>query len=306
MQAGVAGNAAVTEPAPLVKVAEFKMTQPRFGAAMVAQGDYLYIVGGSSRSTVVLDSIERVNVRTGKAEAFARLRVGRLSPAAVLVGDQIYVLGGVRVGARVELEDTVEIVDLPTATVRDGPRMPQPRRSFACVLLDGKIYVMGGQWQRKQRVVETNTTTILDLATARWSDGAPMPKPRQCVGAAVTGGFIVVAGGYNGQRRTTEVDVFNPRDNSWRTLPPLGRAVSSHSLVFGGRYLFLFGDHEMPGSLLTYDLATKQTAEYRIDERVARGTAAVGHEDKIYVAGGVSSSPIDDAYDAVIVFGLAP
>lgn len=292
-----------TEPAPLVKAAEFKMMQPRFGAAMVAQGDFLYIVGGSSRATWVLPSVERLNLRTGRAEPFAQLRVGRLSPGAVLVGNRIYVLGGVRVGARIELEDTVEVVDLAGGAVSEAPRMPRARHSFACVEWDGRIYVIGGQWQRKQQVVETNTMAILDLATGQWSDGVPMPKPRQCAGAVVSGGFIVVAGGYNGQRQMTEVDVFNPRDRVWRSLPPLSRSVSSHAIVFGGRSLFILGDREVEGSLLTYDLAAKQSREYRLDERVARGPAAVGHENRIYVAGGMSpTSP--DAFDSVLAFEL--
>lgn len=46
----------VTGIRPLLKVAEHPMIKPRFAAAVVAEGDYLYIIGGSNQEGVRLDS----------------------------------------------------------------------------------------------------------------------------------------------------------------------------------------------------------------------------------------------------------
>ena len=312
---------------PLVKVAEFRMREPRFAPAAAAGNDSIYVVGGLTTTGTASATVERLDVQTGQTEIIARLRVARLWHSAVLVGDKIYVVGGAtpagspsgystgvanamaarrRKGAGIvegpsatgglDLESSVEIIDLATGTVSAGPEMPAPRHQFACVLAQNRIYVIGGQRKYRDRIAFTNTTEILDLATNTWHPGVPMPKPGATGGTVVDGGFIVVSGGYNGQVASRAMNVFDPRDDTWRTITPLCRDTSAHSTVLFGHHLFLFGDYERPEQLLAYNLKTKQSETFTLGYTPARHTAAVVCDGRIFVIGGredKNSEPLD-------------
>ena len=249
--------------APLIKIGKFNMREARYQPAAVAQGDFIYIIGGSNSHETILDSVERFNVRTGQSEEFAQLGIGRRGHRAVLIDNRIYVFGGYSVqgfqisansmaasGAiagtnpfdftsdrpyshrdefgqnpnllpdpevgdymkrslsrlgesethtveHLGLEQAVEVIDLATRKVTHAPKMPDARALFACVVRDGKIYIVGGQrpYRFSETTARTNTVKIFDPATNKWSDGVPMPTPRETLGVLVDGGVIVVPGG---------------------------------------------------------------------------------------------------------------
>src|SRR5688572_22187256 len=62
----------VSGDVPLVKIGELKMRERRLAPAAAVHGDFIYIVAGSGADTGPLDSIERLNVRTGDSEPFAK------------------------------------------------------------------------------------------------------------------------------------------------------------------------------------------------------------------------------------------
>lgn len=295
--------------APLIKVAELRMREARFAAAAVAQGEHLYIIGGSNAGNWVLDSIERLDLRTGKSEPFARLQRGRLWHRAVIVGHTIHVLGGestfvnAQGQTRLITEGSVELIDLPTRRVSRGPAMPEARRSFGCVLFDGKIHVIGGCLRSVEKEIRRHTTMVFDLTTQRWSPGAAMPTSRESEAVLVDGPAIVVPGGYNGVMALADVEFFNLRDGTWRTLPPLCRPASAHAVAFLGQHLFLFGHYDAPGQCLAYDLRTRRSEAIAVPFTGARHTAAVVHQGRIHIIGGRGDeSP--EAFDLIQVFAL--
>jgi len=79
---------------PLLKIAEHPVVEPRYGAAVVAEGDYLYLIGGSNDEGTRLDSVERIDLRTGRAEPWIKLQIPRRYHGAVIAGGKICVLGG--------------------------------------------------------------------------------------------------------------------------------------------------------------------------------------------------------------------
>lgn len=330
-------TAGAKEPAPplLVKVAELKMLHPRVGAAVVAKDDYLYIIGGSDGHGRAVSAgramqrrhpedalmrtrdpgiewpqyptvIERLDLRTGVSTRFATLRRPRVAHRAVAVDGKAYILGGYSPEERDDLlEKSVEILDFETGEITSGPGdMPDPRLSFGCVHLQGAIYVIGGQRLRGQDVENTNTVQVLDLPSGQWSDGLPMPTPRQCEAVVVDGGFIVALGGYNGKRALTAVEVFDPRNQAWRTLPALSRVTSGHSAVFLGHQIFLFGDYQETMSVLAYDLFQKTSQVSRLGDIIGRHTAAVVHRNRLYVVGGKDPGAAD-AMSRILVYELA-
>ena len=113
-----------------------------------------------------------------------------------------------------------------------------------------------------------------------------MPGSRATDGVLVDGGFIVVAGGYNGFITSDAVYSFELRSGTWRTNTPLCRSMSAHSVAFLGSYLYLFGDYTAPELLLAYNLRTKASETFTLGYTPTRHTAVVVAEGRIYVIGG--------------------
>lgn len=299
----------VTASSPLLKVAEFHLRTPRFGAAVAAHGDYLYILGGSSADDWVLDTIERLDVRTGVTEPFGRLQRGRLWHRVVSVGMNLLVLGGDTVFAgtngrmTLRTEDSVERIDLATGRATFGPPLPQPRRSFACSTAGGYVFVFGGYWRADNQAGWSNAAWRLDLATLRWEVLPPKPTPCEAEAALVHGPLFLLPGGFDGVKAIREVEMFNPRDNTWRTLPALCRPASAHAVAFLGHHLFLFGHYDDIGQCLAYDLRTRQSEVIAAPFTGARHAAAVVHRDRIYIVGGRTADS-SVGLDLVQVFAL--
>lgn len=316
---------------PLIKVAEHRMREPRFATAAIAYRGAIYIAGGLNSNGTTSKTIERFDIATGRTEIVAQLRVGRLWHCAVVVDDKLYVLGGNTFGAapnslkavsgiiaaarkegggvppslmetgRHDLERSVEIIDLATGTVALGPPMPDARNQFGCVYAGGKIYVLGGVRDDRGRRTITNTTLVLDLASKQWRSGPPMPQIRAGSAVLVDGGFIVAPGGYNGTRAIREVDVFNPRNETWSTIPELCSGMSAHSTVFLGQHMFLFGAYDNPELLLAYNLKTKTSETFTLGYTATRHTAVVVCDGLIYVIGGRANRD-SDPMDLIQVF----
>lgn len=322
---GLAEAAATDEPqvlpelkvgaeVPLIKVAEYQMIEPRYAPAVVARGNYVYIIGGLNSLNVLSPTIERFDVKAGRSEIIGRLNVARMWHRAVLVRDKIYVMGGVSLGlaraaflkdlgkqtrtrgnepspplGNLDAEGSVEIIDLATGKVTVGPTMLHARQQFGSVAVDNQIFVFGGQRDYRGRRAMTTSVQILDLKTGKWSEGPPMPgAPRTGEAVLVDGGFIVVTGGYDGDTPRNEVDAFDVRTRTWKTIAPMCGDRSAHASVFTDHYLFVFGDYEHPEELLAYDLKTKSSEIFTLGYTPSRNTGAVqGDDGRIYVVGGV-------------------
>lgn len=289
---GAPASALVQGESPLVKVAEYQMREARFGAAAVIHGDHLYVSGGSNEGNWVLDSMERLDLRTGVSQPFGRLQRGRLWHRAIVVGQTMYVLGGATMdsgegGQRIQgPDDSVELIDLPTGRVSRGPTMPDRRRSFACWQFDGKLHVIGGFVRSGSKSGWSNSTLLFDLSTKLWSRGASLLTAREAEAAVVDDSLVVVAGGYSGVGALDQVEFFDPRKGHWQALPPLCRETSAHAVALLGHELFLFGHYDDVAQCLVYDLRTRQSKAITAPFAGARHSAAVVHRDRIYLVGG--------------------
>lgn len=312
----------VREIRPLEQQAELGIIEPRFGAAVVADGDFLYIIGGSNTDGVRLDSIERFDIRTGRAERWGKLRIPRRHHGAVLVDGRIHVLGGTSGMAsasnplKEELSDyysedplsafggddftlsfkgipptptyyvdSMEIVDLHSGESRLGPSMPFAKALFGCVAIDNRIYVIGGQKMKGNNTYTTNTVEVFDIALNSWSHGVNMPTPRRC-SATLVDGYIVVLGGYRGGRAQKVVEAFNPREKIWRRLPELTESVNPTATVWVGNYIFLFGEQNARLRQLVYDLRSKRLVPYPFELPESNFVSAVSHHGLVYLVGG--------------------
>jgi N-acetylneuraminic acid mutarotase len=287
----------------LQKIGEYPLQSSRQGAAAIAHNDLIYILGGGDLE--LLTDIERFDPRTNRSEKIFDKLIPRRYHRAVEFKGRIYLFGGLgnpAPGHPYQYQDTVEIYDIAANTVTRGARMPEARAHMATARLGDKILVCGGVKLRGNQRVHTNQVDIYDPATDRWSVGVPMPTAREGQAVAV-GDTVIVPAGYRTNTELAVVESFDSQGTGWKTLPPLARPVSAHSVVALDKYLFFFGDYANVDLVLVYDLSTQQTLPVTAKFEGYRHTAAVVSDRKIFVIGG-NNDTAGHASDLIQVFAL--
>lgn len=291
---GLTGALAANKPdpgSPIIKVADHHMTHARHGAAVAAQGDYIYIFGGSCGGEPVYEA-ERLNIHTGKVELLTPRFLARRYHNVIEHEGKFHIFSGQsdQRQARNMHETTIEVYDPVTNEVTQRGEMPDPRIDASVAKVGHEVMIIGGSRHRQAGAyAQTNETTFYDPATGAWRPGPPMPTPRESQAVAV-GQFVIVPGGHARRNRLKTVEMFVPQEQGWKKLPDLGMPISGHSAAYLGRWIFLFGDYQESDLVLAYELNTRKTIRIKPDFADVRASAAVTHGDRIYVIGGASEN----------------
>ncbi len=124
-------------------------------------------------------------------EPIAALPAGtqRGGGATAVVGDRVYVIGGLRSGAVTD----VTVYDAATDTHAAGVALPEPRDHLGAAAIGERVYVIGGRAAR----IESHQpdTWILDPGATTWRSARPMPTSRGGFALATVGERIFVLGG---------------------------------------------------------------------------------------------------------------
>lgn len=288
---------------PLLKTAEHKMQHARVGPAAVALDGQIYIFGGSS-GNLLLENAERLDIASGAIRPVSAKLLPRVDHQAIVHEGKVYLFGGSRYSVPTRLlENQIEVFDPTTNTVEIVGRMPDPRTYCAAVKIGSEAWFIGGwRLQANGTVSTTNTVVIYDFATGAWRDGPPMPTPRDAT-AVTVGQFVIVSGGYSRRNRLKAMEMYVPQEGVWKRLPELSHPAYAHSAAVLGQWLFIFGDLEQTGQVLAYDLPTRRTQRIRPGFTDTSLSAAVTHDDRIYVIGG-SARGLER--NLIQVFGLNP
>jgi N-acetylneuraminic acid mutarotase len=167
------------------------------------------------------------------------------------VGGKLYIVGGFRVNTFTP-SGAVRIYDPADSTWRDGAPMLTPRGALAVVVVDGKIHAIGGnaaggdlpphEHGAPQADNSVGTHEVYDPAADAWVRLAPMPTPRNHLGAAVVAGKIHVVGGrVRGDMELTTHEIYDPAAGSWAAGPPLPTGRSGIAVVAHRGFVYVFG-----------------------------------------------------------------
>ena len=130
----------------------------------------------------------------------------------------------------------------------------------------------------------------------KWQLLGNLSSPRAFLGAAMVGGEIYIAGGYDGQRELDLAEVFTPATGERRQLPSLGSPRGGLALVYDGFSLYALGGG-WTHSLSTherYDTTTNVWSNFPSPiQGEWRNLAAAAVDGHLYLAGGWTGSPID-------------
>ena len=209
-------------------------------AAIVAWDESKVIITGGYENSAERGSAFIYNIETSETEALPSMLQARASHAAVIVGGNLFVIGGYGPGEITNsVQNSIEVLDLndPREWKQFPVRLREARYSCSAVAIDEhEIYIIGGS--NGGQILDS--VEILNTSTQTISQGPPMLESRMGFSAALIGDSIVVAGGWHGQSYTSTCEQLSIRVGSdeeasrWQPLHSMTTERGyHHGLSFG-------------------------------------------------------------------------
>ena len=263
------------------------MRSARAAHAVVSTTTAIYALAGTGRGGQPVLEVERFDGREWTPETTLP-GSGLNAPAAVVLDNRIYLLGGFNTTTNVPT-DQVLIYDLTTKAWRTGPPLPAPRGGHAAAVLDGQIHVVGGGNSRSTIADHS----VFDPVTNGWKSLAPLPRAEGSPALVAFSGKLYAIGGRSGPSDFGDTYVFDPATNRWSS----GAAIEPRGTAGAALYcrtIFLFGGESQARQVsldgVLWLNAGRGTWEAGPPMPTARNFArAVLFKNDIYVVGG---SPI--------------
>jgi N-acetylneuraminic acid mutarotase len=203
------------------------MFTPRSKFSTVVVDNSIFAIGGHD-GAALLDIVEYYDTTAGTWTAGPSLPKAIAEHSSVLVGDMIYVFGGVDDVGVVGEVYALDVTNL-NAGWKTMASMPTPRQWTTASYLDGKVYVVGGS----TTLAESGQTAMLEIydpisntwcstavsdSIGEWCTRDPqsMLEPRVTHSAEIIDGMLyVVAGKQDGTGSIASVEAYDPETNTW-------------------------------------------------------------------------------------------
>jgi N-acetylneuraminic acid mutarotase len=236
---------------------------PVHHAMLVTYKGKLYLIGGflpqgTNMEAAASDKVLILDPAAGRWVEGPPLHHARAAGAAVVVGNQIVVVGG-RSGGRFPAEvKPTEIFN--GKSWHDAPAIPVPGDHLATVTDGTYVYAIGGR-----TLVPTanhNAVQRFDPATGQWTQLTPLPVADSDMGAAYIGGQLITFGGENGLTVYNTVRDYNPATKTWSTLQPLPDPRHGMAVAVVGNTIYAMDGASLPlhnGSTRTLQYLTFRT-----------------------------------------------
>jgi N-acetylneuraminic acid mutarotase len=117
--------------------------------------------------------------------------------ASAVVGDKIYIIGGLTADTATGMLKTTLIYDISANSWSTGPEMAAGRADTCAAVVGSKIYVVAG-YQSIDPINVLDTVEVLDTAAASpaWTTAPSLPAKRGDITCASSGGKVYAIGGY--------------------------------------------------------------------------------------------------------------
>lgn len=216
------------------------------------------------------------------------MQVARSEHPAVVLDDQIVVVGGLieqRLGA-VAVTASVEAFD--GASWRSLPDLLEPRHHAAAAVVDGRLYVAGGFDESGF----TPVATVWELVGDRWESRTDLPGPVGAGAAAVVDGRLYLVGG------TPESALYryDPSEDAWERLTSPSEQREHLAAVALGGELWAIGGRWQGNAVSSTEIFDPSSETWRPgpsmnEARSGFGAVTVG--DLVVVAGGEVFEPLE-------------
>jgi N-acetylneuraminic acid mutarotase len=233
------------------------LPQRRTEVSVTTDGERIFVAGGfgppeGQERASAPRSLWAYNPTDDNWSSIGTIPEGVHHAAFAQVGGRLYILGGFR-ETSFDPVPNVRIYDLATAQWSEGAPMPTPRGAAGFAVLDGRIHVIGGNVASPEEAHDheggrvtadrsVNVHEAYDPVTDTWTRLAPMPTPRNHLGAATLNRRIhAVVGRADGNFTMTTHEIYNPETDSWTSGPPVPTGRSGVAVVAHQGHLYVFG-----------------------------------------------------------------
>lgn len=210
---------------------------PTSAHVCVALDDKLYVFGGTASVAWVYDP-------AGDSWSPVAPPERTLYASAAALDGKVYYFGGTLSSGYTVA--TTQIYNAGLDSWSPGELMPESRAGSFCSELGGRIYIIGGYHNPPGGPMDSYEATVFeyDPVSTTWALRAPMTHPRAYGTCGAASGAVLVIGGYDGSYPGLEyVEMYDPLDDSWRSLnvePSLrsftcGASMGNVVYIFGGK-----------------------------------------------------------------------
>jgi len=210
------------------------MLHARSAHAVVSTGDAIYAIGGTGAGGAPVLEVERFDGKDWHDDTTLPGE-GLNAPAAVALGNRIYVIGGFKTVTNMPSSDVL-VYDIETRTWATAPPLPAPRGGHAAVVLNGRIHVIGGGNSRSTLADHSE----YDPAAEKWTERAPLSRSKGSPAAVAFEGKLYAIGGRSGPGDFGDVEIYDPVSDHWMAGPSIEPRGTAGAAVYCGS-IYVFG-----------------------------------------------------------------
>jgi N-acetylneuraminic acid mutarotase len=260
----------------------------RSAHAVTGDRETVYALGGTGADGEPVLAVERFDGRVWTRVATLP-GSGLNAPAAVLLKEKLYVIGGFEATSNVPT-DRVHVWDTKTRRWSEAAPLPAPRGGHAAAMLGGRIHVLGGGNESSTLAQHT----VFDPVADSWRELAPLPTPRGSPAAVVVERRLWSLGGRSGADDFGDVDVYDPEGDAWAPGPGMPPRGTHGAVLFRGA-LHVFGGESQAGgrtlaAVLRLDPETERWQQVSLLPTPRSYARAVLHDDGVLVVGGSAAA----------------
>jgi N-acetylneuraminic acid mutarotase len=201
----------------------------------------VYVLGGYGADAARQTAFVLVN---GIWTALPPMPESRAAGGAAVVGNKLYVVGGVTTTGGRRLASQTLVYDISRRTWSRAPG-PTRREHLGVTALNGRVYAVGG------RIAGFDTNLAAFDAyrpgARNWVRLAPVPGNRGGTAAGAVGRFVVSAGGEAPGGTIRTVFAYDTRARRWRRLPNLPTPRHGLGVVGTGGRVYVVAGGRHPG-----------------------------------------------------------
>ncbi|CAK8683103.1 unnamed protein product [Clavelina lepadiformis] len=264
-----------------------------------AKGSRILSVGGTETSKEV---IEIFNICSDEFKIFPNLDIAHSALSAVVIGNNIYVIGG---GVPNELgmlasNNFVSCLNLNKEDLewKEVKHMEEKRWVTGTAVLGGEIYATGGD-------DDNIDFRFYFPAFHRWLALSPMEEIRHGNVLVACEGFLYAIGGYNNGLHLKTVERYKPSADEWNHVASMATPRMCFASVTIGDFIYVIGGESERGttekSVEKYDVAANKWTRVKDMNYERHSHSACVMYGNIYVVGGLGadekSSTTIECYD---------
>lgn len=163
----------------------------------------------------------------------------RVGHAIVEAGGYVFVAGGI--GDNDEVLTSCERYNAIDSTWTEMPPMKQPRVNFGLVAFKEEIFVLGGCLSSVCHEKPLSSVESFNIVTRTWRSVSEIPVPRVSAAYTVFEEKILMIGGFNNGKFHESVDCYDPKLDTWSSMPPLKERRFNAKAVTLANDVYVFG-----------------------------------------------------------------